>query len=218
MKPLISVMGCNARNAYIVAQRQTWAVSQDIDIKFFIGGVPQRQALPDEIFANCRDDYKGLPSKIQEAVRWALNNNYTNIWKCDDDTYARPERLLIAAEADKQYIGCYRQPTHGYPAGWCAGGPGYWLNQETMDIIANAIIDDDAEDRFISKALFRKDIVGEHDNRYKLVMLSKLPELPKAGNNIISACEFTPDQMHVVHDMWTKSVNRRNDFLERIKL
>lgn len=142
--------------------RDTW--SRDVaphtpylDYKFFFGRGANRQPLPDEVFLDVEDGYSFLPLKCSAAYRWARENGYKRVYKCDDDTYVWVDRLvrdmLSPRWEDEQYYG-YRH-LHGY----VTGGAGYVLNGRAFTIMGTTKpVDYDhwAEDISTYKILERK--------------------------------------------------------------
>ena len=144
MKTLLALINCHSRLAYANAQRETWIprVPQGLDYKFFLGP-SERTPKPDEVFLNCRDDYGGLPNKVQEVIRWALSNDYDHMAKIDDDVVLRPSAFLFSGYQRHDFAGHIN--TDGtiikIPWGFC-----YTLSRKAMEIIANASLPNDCND------------------------------------------------------------------------
>ncbi len=227
MKLLCAVMACWWRESYVDAQRQTWAKkTPEIDIRFFFGKGAQREPKEDEVHLDCGDHYLGLPEKVRLAFKWALEHDYDFAFKCDDDTYVVPERLVAAEKGD--FIGRYMGACVGYPYGFCSGGAGYWVSKRALEIIANAEVDEEAEDRWVANTLGDKGITGKHDDRYRVTLLRSDPrnnplrnmyfDYPRAGNKIASVCEFNDKEMEIPHQIWLNSLNRVNEVKSKIRL
>lgn len=205
---------CNAYRYRTQAQRETWANGiEGADLRFFLGGGEAQAA--DEVVLPVDDGYAGLPAKTQAICAWALANGYDYLFKCDDDVYVQPQRLL-AVDLKPDYIGRMRGPSGPFPAPYCSGFS-YWLSARAMKIMAEAQPNgDQAEDRWVGNTLRQHEIWGHPDYRY-VVMASQrnatsCREGPRQGNNVISACEFEPDQMRQVHQAWLtlpSQINRR---------
>ena len=119
-KVLIAIPAC-AKPEYsdrVQAVCNTWFkdVPQGVTARFFYGH---------ELGVN--DDYDHLPHKTIAICRWALVHGYTHLFKCDDDTYVWPSRLL--AELQRKPFD-YAGYLHGYVA---FGGTGYWLSRRAME-------------------------------------------------------------------------------------
>src|ERR1035438_3326518 len=101
-RTLIAVTTCHAFRDRADAVRATWGAEvEGADIRYFLGrGAAARD---DEVLLDCDDGYHHLSQKTQLIRRWALEQGYDYLWKIDDDTYVRPERLLGNGFADLDY-------------------------------------------------------------------------------------------------------------------
>jgi hypothetical protein len=204
-KILIAVKTCHHYRARADAARATWAKNvEGADVRFFLGGGEARHA--DEVCLPVDDGYLGLPAKTKEICKWAGEQQYTSAYFSDDDSFVAIGRLLASGGDTHDYCGRLRGPSGIFPAPYCSGF-GYWLSAKAMEIIANAELNgDDAEDRFVGNTLLHAGIWGQPDYRYVVVNSGRNAisgkEAPRVGNNVIAACEFTPDQMKQVHDEW----------------
>ena len=201
MKPLIAVITCHRNAPAVHAQRMTWAKSErGVDIKFFYGRGSERLPLPDEVFLDVPDNYVSLPYKVQECVRWALAHGYTGLFKCDDDTYVVPERVLSELST-LSYVGSYQ------PAGYMHGGAGYWLDRVSMQYVAEAPVSGLSEDGWVSSVLFAKNVQAHNDARLvyqRRVYKDPFPETPTKENDLLLSAEFTPEEMYQVHKRWNR--------------
>jgi hypothetical protein len=133
----IHISGVNPR---IQAVRETWAkdiepFKSHVALKFFYGCPPggfPRRPLPDEVFLEVPDDYEHLIEKTRAICRWAVQNDWDWVFKCDDDTGVYVSRLVseLMVQRGMQYGG-YK---HG---NICSGGPGYWLSKPAMRILGH---------------------------------------------------------------------------------
>lgn len=140
-----------------------WEKQRDkIDLKFFYGNIPEgvepRAAREDEVMLDVSDRYIDLPGKVQAMFKWALDNGYDYVLKCDDDVFIYPDRLLERFDPALDYTGFVsdRGPDNIY----CCGAA-YWLSKRAMEVIVAApwthgIVDspngcetDTAEDRWV---------------------------------------------------------------------
>lgn len=143
MKVLIAIVSCNDSRYYpekTKAQRETWA--QDVegaDYKFFFGR-GNRTPLSDEVILDCPDDYQSLNLKTKAILRWADERNYDGVYKCDDDSYVFPKKLLSSGICKYDYAGCYIPAGEiggiRYPA--FAGGGGYWLSKKAIKLVLSS--------------------------------------------------------------------------------
>ena len=130
-------MHVSGPNDQTQAVRETWgadvAAFENVDLRFFYGrprdGYP-RQPLADEIFLECPDAYGSLPKKTVGVCKYAADNGYKFVYKCDTDTYVNVEKLLIEILQNQfDYAGYL----HGDV---CSGGPGYLLSHWACKVIA----------------------------------------------------------------------------------
>lgn len=130
-------MHVSGPNDQTQAVRETWgshvAAFKNVDLKFFYGlpkeGYP-RKPEADEIFLDCPDGYGSLPLKTVGVCKYAAENGYQFVFKCDTDTWVNVEKLLVELlENNFDYAGYL----HG---GVCSGGPGYLLSRHACNIIA----------------------------------------------------------------------------------
>lgn len=126
-------------SARVQTLRDTWA--RDLAVhapyatyRFFYGRGAERLPEPDEIFLNVGDTYTDLSAKVHRMIQWAVAMGFEWIYKCDDDTWAWPDRIIrdmMSAEwRDIQYYG-FR-----HSRGYINGGPGYVLGRRAMEVIA----------------------------------------------------------------------------------
>lgn len=135
-KILIAIASCerDSLNGFNQAVRDTWLKDKNVDYKFFrgIGSAPAKE---DEVILNCKDDYLSLPEKTMEILKWAVNDNYDYVFKCDTDTYVVLDRLLSSDFKNYDYVGHFNgqlgKPNLIYSSlyTWASGGSGYFLSR-----------------------------------------------------------------------------------------
>ena len=167
MKTLLALINCHSRLAYANAQRETWIprVPQGLDYRFFLGS-SERVPKPDEVFLNCRDDYGGLPNKVQEVIRWALANGYDHMAKIDDDVVLRPSSFLSSGYQNHDFAGHINTDgtTTKIPWGFC-----YTLSHKAMEIMADAALPNDCNDEsWCANTLVKHGILLYNEPRYIL--------------------------------------------------
>jgi|SRR5579862_9195170 len=205
MKILIAVTSCHAFRDRADSVRATWAKEvEGADVRYFLGkGEPQR---PDEVILDCPDGYHYLSMKTQLIRRWAVENGYDYLWKIDDDTYVRPERLLGDGFAALDYVGRLRGSSGNYLAPYCSGFC-YGLSRKALELLAPlswAVNEDFSEDRWTGNKLLSLGITPHHEAQF-VVHNSKNNalsgrEAPLNGNAVIASCEYLPQQMLAVHE------------------
>lgn len=220
---LIGILSCHQRTPGPQAQRMTWlkdAVRLAIEYKFFLGNPPQPKPidprrplevqkqqsdsiirpLHDQVFLDCPDTYPQLPQKTRAMIRWAYKQGYDYLFKCDDDTYVRPDRLLASGFEKHLYSGFVRTTSvfgKGREVTHAQGGAGYWLSRDVMALILqHDVTMEGAEDINLARLLRSLGIPPVHDDRYRPDMIS----IPMPGNAQITAHDCSPDDMFEIHD------------------
>ena len=167
--------------------RQTWwnNVPTHIGKKFFYGRPNIESSIPDSVCLDCKDDYASLPYKTIKMCQWALDRGYTNFFKADDDTYVYINRLLNSGFERHNWIGRYNG------GDFVAGGPGYWLGQKAMEVLANSKVEKKewAEDIWAAKRLNAAGIRPTFDSRYVDLRRGSL------NKDTIAVCECNPELM-----------------------
>jgi hypothetical protein len=158
----IHVSGPNPR---IQAVKDTWAkdlapFAEHVALKFFYGqGHP---AAENEVSLPVPDDYEHLPHKTIAICRWARDNGYGIVFKCDDDSYVWVDRLIPELLGFTGEYGGYLNGEH------CSGGPGYVLTKRAINVIANTCTGWSwAEDVTVGHELLAHDIYPVHLQGHK---------------------------------------------------
>jgi hypothetical protein len=205
---LIAITSCHNFRDRADAVRQTWASEvEGADVRYFLGRSEtpvKSQSHPDEIILDCPDGYHYLSQKTQLIRRWALENGYDYLWKVDDDTYVRPERLLADFQ-NLDYVGRLRGCSGSYPGPYCSGFT-YGLSRKSLELLAPiewGASDDFSEDRWTANKLLSLGISPHNEPRF-VVQSSKAcaisgREAPLVGNAVIASCEYSPKEMRRVH-------------------
>lgn len=155
----IHISGDNDR---IAALRDTWLKDIEpfkahVSYKLFYGAPHTRPALEDEIYLDCPDDYEHLPHKTIAICKWAIDKDYSYIFKCDDDTGVYVDRLIKELMTSRfDYAGF----TH---SNVCTGGTGYWLSRRAFTEVArNGAQAHWAEDVTVGKSMGAANIYPIH--------------------------------------------------------
>jgi hypothetical protein len=242
-KLLVGILACHHRAQHLQACRDTWVkdINDQFDYKFFFGrGSHDFQS--DEVSLECDDAYRGLACKVQETCRWALANGYDSFVKLDDDTYARPERLVNAVTEDwsqHDYVGRVNGATDMYHESlYARGGVGYYLSKRAMEYLAAQptpnpdIPKDYAEDSWVGRNMGEGGFVAVNDNRLRCAAGSgpnRTPrpngftgwkaDCPVKSNDYITTCEFLGSEMiQGPHREWLMSIDSHSTIMGRLRL
>jgi Galactosyltransferase len=167
MKPLLAIINCHSRPEYQQAIRDIWLpkVPKNLDYRFFLGPSDRTQK-GDEVFLKCRDEYEGLPSKVQAAVRWALDHEYTHIAKCDDDVVLRPDRFMHSGFWNNDFVGNINTGSRKVDVPW---GFFYTLSKKAMELVAISDLPKNGNDEaWIADLLYLQGTQLSRDKRYQL--------------------------------------------------
>jgi hypothetical protein len=169
VKVLLAIVSCHSREEYSNVVRSTWlpSVPEGMDVRFFRGRGATREPLADEVWLDCRDDYEGLPNKVQEIVGWAYSHGYEYVAKVDDD---------VAVNAKKWLDGFYRCDFTGCRESACKPneiqtpyGFFYVLNRKSMKLVIDAPLPSHGNDEaHVSTVLYTNGIFLTPDHRYFL--------------------------------------------------
>lgn len=168
MKTLIAVVHCRTRQPYMDAIRSTWLplVPNSASVKFFVGRGDHRDFPDDVVQLDCDDTYEGLPDKVRAIARWALDNDFDHVLKCDDDVVLMPNKLLSSGYEKFDFVG-HRNSSKEDPVppyGFC-----YWLSRKAIGIVAASELPiGNYDEGWVRTKLYEHGIVLHHDPRYFL--------------------------------------------------
>jgi Galactosyltransferase len=239
-KLLIAILACHHRAPHLSAIRETWVpdINSACDYRFFFGRGSHGEVKPDEVILDCDDAYRGLACKVQEACRWAVDHGYEFLFKADDDTYVRPERLMSAGFENDDFRGLVLPATDRYHEhAYARGGTGYWLSRKAMEVLAAAptpnpdIPSEYAEDSWVGKTLRQAGIECTNDDRLRCADFSgpnRSPrpqgsttwkrDCPAQSNNFITVCEFLGHEMYPVHELWLASRAKHRILMSKLRV
>lgn len=165
LKILIAIISCHTRLDWADLQRKTWVPEvKNADVRFFCGRGAPRATVNDEVILDCDDSYQGLPNKVQEIVRWALERGYDFILKCDDDVVLKPYELLRSDFREFDFTGHQCAENNQVPWGF-----NYWLSRKAMEIMVNASLPQGNNDEaWMAHTLNRNGLLLHHEDRYCL--------------------------------------------------
>lgn len=204
---LIAILSCHKYPERRQAQRDTWLANlRGADYRFFLGGSESNSWNSDEVYLNCPDIYELLCLKTKAAMRWSSAMAYEFTFKCDDDSFTIPKRLLTSGFEQHAYSGFTE-------AGWepkedfryCRGGSGYWTDRRSTQIVASHMMERrHCEDVAVGHTLSRHGIVPVHDERYRHVENQGELESALADPLLISLHKCNPEQMRFAHHTLTQ--------------
>lgn len=167
MKTLLALITCHTRTAYAQAQRETWIpkIPAGLDYRFFLGP-SERTPGPDEVFLDCNDAYWGLPTKVQAVCRWASEQGYDHVAKCDDDVVLKPAEFMASGFHNHDFAGHTNNDGEAVKIPW---GFLYTLSRKSMEIVVNAQLPPNHNDEaWVSLNLAQHGILLHHESRYIL--------------------------------------------------
>ena len=218
MKPIILVGSCkrNQEAGCLDVIRKTWARNSALPYKFFLGrGCSTTH--PDELVFDVMDGYFEQNPKHQAALQWALDQGYTHVFLCDDDTFIHTKRLAASGFKDADYrgnmMGTPRPPDEcGVEHDYCHGGCGYWLSAKAMRVIVKAEFDlsradHRIDDQWFGLVLRDAGILPEHDPRYSMGNSYGKGEPPVLPTNDKISCHLS-QTMGVYRPDWMSDAYR----------
>jgi hypothetical protein len=139
-----------------------------------------------ELQIPCPDDYDSLPQKTAAWCKWSLaNRKFSHLFKCDDDTYIVPKRLLGIDLKETVYTGYEWKAGLGKGKGYASGGAGYLLNRDATQIIVECMTERiGVEDMLVGYHLLHGGIELKGDPRFAPYSSDTL--YPSPDNNLIS--------------------------------
>jgi hypothetical protein len=143
--------------------RRSWgrvALEAGIDVRFFLGGRYPANLEADETWVPVPDDYLSLPHKTKAIAQCSLIQGYDYLFKCDNDTFLVPKRLLQCGFEDFDYYGT---PVNKI---YLNGGPGYFLSKRAAEIVAASEVDEQAEDRWVGRMLGDRVLRGDAGEKF----------------------------------------------------
>lgn len=117
-----------------------------------------------ELQIPCPDSYEALPQKTAAFCRWACRHReFDFLFKCDDDTYLIPQRLLAMDLSTTDYLGAELRRGIKY----ASGGGGYFLSHRAARVVATQMNEATGfEDLLVAQYLNRHGMFLEADQRF----------------------------------------------------
>ncbi|HEY1068303.1 MAG TPA: hypothetical protein VGE52_19415 [Pirellulales bacterium] len=177
--------------------RRSWMLAgasrPDLQVVFVVGHSEVSSPVlgGDTLYVPCDDDYEGLPQKTWCVARWAVEQGFRRLFKCDDDTYVHLERLGEAIPSLADFTGFINAP------GAVSGGAGYLLAGDSLVCIARDMeqYPRGAEDVIVTDLLKRRGIAPRMDRRFQ----PGAQLVPSVYNEQITAHYVDPVSMLDLH-------------------
>ena len=147
------------------------------------------------LFLDVPNGYPELPQRTRAFCRWALEgDDWTYLFKCDDDSYVSACRLAAYDTAGRDYIGAEWQPGVGYGS----GGAGYFLSRKAAQIVAENLTEPTgAEDLLVGRLLARAGIPLSIEPR--LIAFGDDAHRPRRDNDILTVHGVTAALFMAAH-------------------
>ena len=204
MRAIILVTSCDrdCHNGRQEAAEETWmrAWGDRIDHKFVIGRGPGQYIRPPwELLVEAPDDYAGVPFKMQEARRWALDHQYDYVFQACVDTWIHVPRLMTSGFENYDYSGYEYQ-------GNASGGLGYWTSTKAISVLLDANVEEARrcvwEDVWVGRTLAKAGITLHHNTRYSSPRNDPVPEFPITMHLSRATGHFDPQWMYECHERY----------------
>lgn len=196
---LVGICSCVSAKEKRNAVRDTWLQHQEKGIKcqFFVGGtVPLADEKKDTVVLNVPDGYDELPEKVRAFMLYALANyDFDWLFKCDDDTYLRLDRLAELADPQYDLIGDAMVERRLSPG----GGSGYFLSRRMVQKIIEIpnFPKIGPEDIIIGELAYKLGGKMHHTHR----LFTNNTTFPAENNDMVSAHWCSPELLRGIHFM-----------------
>lgn len=189
---LVGICSCQTARPRRDAVRETWltAPAPGVTCRFFLGGDVPQDEQADTIGLDTPDTYHSLPAKVLAFFRYALDHyDFDWLFKCDDDTYLRQDRLDSLCREEYGLVGNCLLAQRSSPS----GGAGYLMPRHIIEkIVASPDIPaTGAEDVIFGQLALELGAVPHATDR--LCMDTSAHPLP--DNDIVTAHWCSPDML-----------------------
>ena len=190
---LVGICSAHVHGKRRDAVRKTWLshCTGRVEARFFVGGGSVSE--PDTIVVDAPDDYKNLPIKVRAFFRYVLEHfEFEWLFKCDDDTYLVPERLLSLLGAH-DVVGDRLLASRGS----AQGGAGYLLSRNAVEFLAteDSLRQKGEEDIILTNALVRRGWSWKATDR----LWRDARRVPQQRNDVVTCHEICPEKMLAIH-------------------
>lgn len=210
MKLLIGVLTAKKLKFRRQAVWDTWGkeaiLLPGVDLVFVIGDpelkIPKRDG--SFLYVPCPDTYKALPKKTRWLCLWTIGcTDADYLFKCDDDTYCRPDRLVTALLTDPRWeaVGGAVARRNRIDRFCFHGGAGYILHRRAMMAVgAYLTLQEGSEDYSVGAVLKENGLNVLNEGRLNF----NKQYYPTPENNFITTHNLSPEQMRAMHQTFKR--------------
>ena len=197
VKILIGICSCDRFSERRRAIRETWLrnLPFGINVLFFSGDAGETDE-PGLVSLPVEDSYEQLAAKVHCFYRYALEHyDFEYLFKCDDDTYVRPERLCRLPRSGVDFLGSM-QVLQGY----AQGGAGYLMSRPMVKHFASETVTANRpEDVFFTERAIASGMALGSTERLQ----GYGDQVPEVDNEIVTGHWLGPFEMKRVHAGFT---------------
>lgn len=176
-KVLLAIINACHRKEWREAIRKTWYPltknhADKMEAFFFVGRGDKPEG-DDVIQVDAGDSYFDLPEKVRAIARWAKENGYEFMAKCDDDVVLLPDLWLQSGFVKFPYSGrANRTPSADNPF-WVPMGFFYVFNKRGIELVSQAELPrrwekDNDDERWVAETLSKEGISLSDEVNYRL--------------------------------------------------
>lgn len=193
----VGICSCRKLRDRRDAIRDTWLknVNGPIMAKFFVGqGADALETAEDIWVVDAPDDYPSLPRKVAALFTKALGTDFDYLFKCDDDTYLDPSRLVSLIQPGTDFV-CSAD-WHSF--GFAQGGAGYLATRKTVTALAAAEYPPaGGEDVVVSRHIRKWKLSVKPTDR----LCSRHEIVPLHDNQRVTAHWCPPETLRTIHSV-----------------
>jgi hypothetical protein len=197
VKILVGICSCDRYSDRRRVARETWLRNLPFGISaLFFSGNAGATDEPGLVSLPVPDTYDQLAGKVHSFYRYALERyNFEYLFKCDDDTYVRPERLCTLPRSGVDFLGSMQ-----IRLGYAQGGAGYLMSRPMVEYFASQPVETtQPEDLF-----FTQRAIASGMNLASTARLQGYgDQVPEVGNDVVSGHWLGPFEMRRVHAGFT---------------
>lgn len=163
------------------------------------------EAREDEVYLDVPDNYYHNSQKVQGICRYAEEGGYTDLLVLDDDTFIYPDRIVKSPSLGVAYAGAGAFPEQAFHP-----GSAFFLNRDSMNLIANARVGHWADDLWVGTVMQKNRVPMTTEKsfftRFGKEYLISPYELP-VDHKYAALHSCTPETMRILYDRIEKPVH-----------